>query len=71
VCAIGHHPAGRGRYTGRVDKNRDAGLERITHLEEQLSRAPMNSDRHRLLTKAIDVEAELYLKSLDTAQAAK
>jgi hypothetical protein len=54
-----------------VEKNRDAGLERITRLEEQLSRAPMHSDRHRLLTRAIEVEAELYRKSLDTAQASK
>jgi hypothetical protein len=54
-----------------VDKNGDAGLERIRDLEEQLSRAPVNSDHHRLLASAIRIEAKLYRKSLDTAQAAK
>jgi hypothetical protein len=54
-----------------VDKNRDAGLERITRLEEQLARAPMNSDRRRLLTRAIEVEADLYRKTLDKAQSSR
>jgi hypothetical protein len=54
-----------------VYNNRDAGLERIRHLEEQLSRAPVNSGRHRLLAKAIRIEAELYRKSLDAAQASE
>jgi hypothetical protein len=54
-----------------VEKNRDAGLERITDLEAQLSRAPVNSDHHRRLASAIRVEAALYRKSLDAAQAAK
>jgi len=51
-----------------VDNNRDAALERIRQLEERLFRAPINSGRHRLLAKAIRIEAELYRKSLDTAQ---
>jgi hypothetical protein len=54
-----------------VNKNGDAGLERIRALEEQLSRAPLNSHQHRLLASAIQIEAELYRKSLDAAQAAK
>jgi hypothetical protein len=49
----------------------DAGLERIRHLEEQCSRAPINSGRHRLLARAIRIEAELYRKSLDTAQSSE
>lgn len=69
VCFIGQHRDRRGRYTGRVDKNGDAGLERIKHLETQLSRAPIRSGRHRLLAKAIRIEAKLYRKSLDIAQA--
>lgn len=68
VCSIAHHLAARGRYTSRVVKKRDAGLERIRRLEEQLSRAPVNSGRSRLLARAIRIEAELYRKSLDTAQ---
>jgi hypothetical protein len=52
-----------------VDNNGDAGLERISDLEAQLSRAPVNSDQHRLLARAILLEAALYRKSLDDAQA--
>jgi len=51
-----------------VNNNRDACLERISRLEERLSRAPINGSRHRLMAKAIRIEAELYRKSLDTAQ---
>jgi hypothetical protein len=51
-----------------VDKNGDAGLERIKSLEEQLAKAPANSARHRQLARAIRTEAALYRKSLDTAQ---
>ena len=54
-----------------MDNSKDAGLERIRHLEEQLSRAPIHSGRHRRLAAAIRIEAELYRKSLDTAQASK
>jgi hypothetical protein len=54
-----------------VGNDRDGGLERIKHLEEQLSRAAVNSGRHRLLAKAIRIEAELYRKSLDAAQASE
>jgi hypothetical protein len=54
-----------------VDKNRDAGLERITRLEQQLARAPIHSDRRRLLARAIAVEAALYRKTLDTAQSSR
>jgi hypothetical protein len=50
-----------------VDHNSDAGLERIRHLEEQLSRAPINGGRHGLLAKAIRIEAALFRKSLDSA----
>ena len=59
----------RGRYTRPVDKNGDARLERIKHLERQLARAPIRSSRHRLLAMAIRIEAKLYRKSLDVAQA--
>jgi len=54
-----------------VDHNSDAGLERIRHLEEQLSRAPINSGRHGLSAKAIRIEAALFWKSLDSAQASE
>jgi hypothetical protein len=57
------------RTLADVDKkNGDAGLERIRRLEVQLSRAPVHSDRHRLLTETIRIEADLYRKSLDAAQ---
>ena len=49
----------------------EAGLERIVHLEEQLARAPKNSNRRRTLARAIRVEAALYRKSLDIAQASE
>ena len=55
----------------RVDNNGDAGLERIRHLEERLSRAPIHSDLRRLLAGAIRIEAGLYRKSLDAAQASE
>jgi hypothetical protein len=51
--------------------NIDAGLARIRHLEEQLARTPVKSGRHREFARAIRVEADLYRKSLDTAQAAR
>ena len=49
--------------------NRDAGLERIKQLEEEVARTPVNSGLHRQLTQAIRIEADLYRKSLDTEQA--
>jgi len=48
-----------------------AGLERIRRLEGQLSRVRINSGRHRLLARTIRIEAELYRKSLDAAQASE
>ena len=51
--------------------NLDAGLARIRHLEEQLARTPVKSGRRREFARAIRVEACLYRKSLDTAQAAR
>ena len=54
-----------------VDHNSDAGLGRIRHLEGQLSRAPINSGRHRLLAKAIRIDAVLFRKSLDSAHASE
>ena len=36
-----------------------------------MARAPVNNGRHRELAKAIRIEADLYRKSLDTAQAAR
>jgi hypothetical protein len=54
-----------------VDNNGDAGLERIRRLEERLSRAPIHSEQHRQLARAIRIEAELYRKSLDTARASE
>ena len=47
----------------------DAGLDRIMHLAEQLSRAPVNSRRHRSLSAALRVEAKAYRKGLDLEQA--
>jgi hypothetical protein len=47
----------------------DVGLERITHLAEQLAPAPVNSRQHRTLSAAIRIEAAAYRKSLDTEQA--
>jgi hypothetical protein len=47
----------------------DSGLERITHLEEQLAHMPVNSRQHRTLSAAIRIEADAYRKSLDTEQA--
>ena len=46
----------------------DARLERITHLQEQLARAPVHSRRHRTLSVAIRIEADAYRKSLDVEQ---
>jgi len=54
-----------------VDNTSHAGLERIRHLAGQLSRARINSGRHRLLARTIRIEAELYRKSLDAAQASE
>lgn len=66
-------PTTRDRYTGTVQKkgNIDAGLARIRHLEEQLARTRVRSGRHREFAKAIRIEAGLYRKSLDNAQAAR
>ena len=66
-------PTARDRYTGAVQKNGniDAGLARIRHLEEQLARTRVRSGRHREFAKAIRIEAGLYRKSLDNAQAAR
>jgi hypothetical protein len=47
----------------------DAGLVRITRLEEQLALAAVNSPQHRRLRAAIRIEADAYRKSLDIAQA--
>jgi hypothetical protein len=44
-------------------------LERIKHLERQLASATVNSFQHRQLNAAIQIEANLYRKSLDTEQA--
>jgi hypothetical protein len=54
-----------------VDNISDAGLERIRRLERQLSHARINSGRHRLLARTIRIEAALYWKSLDAAQASE
>jgi hypothetical protein len=48
----------------------DEGLERIKHLEQQLTPVPLNSDERRRLRAAIRIEAEVYRRSLDTEQAA-
>jgi hypothetical protein len=48
---------------------RDAGLERIRHLEEQLAPTPVNSRQYRRLRAAIRIEADAYRKSLDFEQA--
>jgi hypothetical protein len=63
----------RNGYTGNVKKNdnSDAGLTRIRHLEEQLAHTRVNSGRHREFAKAIRIEADLYRRSLDTAQTAR
>jgi hypothetical protein len=53
-----------------VKKTTNAGLERIKHLEEQLALVPVDSRRHREFAKVIRIEAQLYRKSLDTAQSA-
>lgn len=73
MCCIAHHKKARGQYTDNVKTtdNTDAGLARIRHLEEQLARTRVNSGRHREFAKAIRIEADLYRKSLDTAQAAR
>ena len=54
-----------------TNNSMDAGLARIRHLEEQLARAPVNSGRRRQFARAIRIEAGLYRKSLDAAQASK
>lgn len=73
LCWIEHPQGARGRYTDGVTKNNaiDAGLARIKRLEEQLARAPRNSGRRRQFARAIRIEADLYRKSLDTAQASE
>lgn len=70
-CALSDSAVRRGAGTLARVINSDAGLQRIRHLEEQLSRAPIHSGRHRLLARAIRIEAELYRKALDTAQASE
>lgn len=65
MCSIGQLRAADKLIA--VDHNSDAGLERIRHLEGQLSRAPINSGRHRVLAKAIRTEAAHFRKSLDSA----
>lgn len=47
----------------------DAGLERIKRLATELAPVPVNSRQYRTLTAAIRIEADVYRKSLDTAQA--
>ena len=54
-----------------VDHNSDAGLERIRHLGWQVSRALIDSGRHRLLAKAVRLEAPLFRKSLDSQHASE
>jgi len=44
--------------------DRTAVLERIKHLEEQLARIPVDSDRHRQCAIAIRMAVNVYLKSL-------
>jgi len=46
-----------------------AGLERITHLQEQLAATPVNSPQHRTWRAAMRIEVDAYRKSLDTEQA--
>lgn len=46
-------------------------IDRIRALEDQRSTARINSARHRQLTSAIQVEANLYRQSLDSEQAAQ
>jgi hypothetical protein len=53
------------------DKNGDGGLERIANLEAQLARAPLYGRRYRQLARAIEVEADLYRKTLDIAQGSR
>ncbi len=53
-----------------VNKSEDV-IERIRDLEGQRSGARINSVRHRQLTKAIRVQADLYRQSLDVEQAAE
>ena len=57
------------QLTDTLDNEPDPGLERIKRLEEQLARAPVNSQQHRTLRAAIRVEADAYRKSLDLEQA--
>jgi hypothetical protein len=59
----------RRNTTGARVTEAAAGLERITHLEEQLAFAPVNSGQHRTLRAAIRIEADAYRKSLDVEQA--
>ena len=69
VCSIGQLRAADKLIA--VDHNSDAGLGRISHVEGQLSRAPINSGRHRLLAKAIRIDAALFRKSLNSAHASE
>ena len=54
-----------------MDNGRYEGIARIGRLEEELLEAPVNSPRHRLLARAIGIEADLYRKTLDAEQAAQ
>ena len=54
-----------------MDNKRYEGLERIGRLEEELLGASAHSPRHRLLARAIRIEADLYRKTLDAEQAAQ
>ena len=55
-------------WVGRVMASETA-LERIKHLEQQLAAATVNSRQRRWLNSAIQMEADVYRKSLDTEQA--
>ena len=47
----------------------DARLERITRLEQQLSRGRLNGRQRRAVRAEIQIEADAYRRSLDTEQA--
>jgi hypothetical protein len=47
-----------------------AGLERIKRLEQRLARARLKNRRQPELTRAIQIEAHAYRKTLDREQAA-
>jgi hypothetical protein len=47
-----------------------AGAARIANLETEKALVPVNSLRHRALSRAIRIEASTYRKALDVEQAA-